>query len=233
VSIAVTPFEALGKARHGGWLDATHHFSFAGYRDPNRMGFGPLRVWNDDTIAPGGGFPFHPHRDMEIVTYVRQGAITHQDSLGNKGRTVAGDVQVMSAGTGIVHSEFNHEAEATQLFQIWIEPNRRGHAPRWDTRAFPRDTPGELVLMVSGRPGENDALRIHQNAALYGAALTAGDEVEHWLMPGRRAYVVPVGGTVEINGVAVPPRAGAAIVDEDVMTIRAVDATDLVLADLP
>ncbi|KAK0340228.1 hypothetical protein LTR94_031389, partial [Friedmanniomyces endolithicus] len=124
------PFESLGGANHG-WLNAKHHFSFANYYDPARMSWGNLRVWNDDEIAPGTGFPPHPHADMEIITYVRDGAISHEDSLGNKGRTVAGDVQVMSAGTGIRHSEYNAEPELTRIFQIWIEPTRRGDAPGW------------------------------------------------------------------------------------------------------
>lgn len=130
-------FAGLGGANHG-WLDAKHHFSFAGYYDPSRMGWGPIRVWNDDTIAAGTGFPPHPHADMEIITYVRQGAITHEDSLGNKGRTEAGDVQVMSAGSGVRHSEYNREAGTTQLFQIWIEPSRRGEAPSWGASRFRR-----------------------------------------------------------------------------------------------
>ena len=123
--IELRPFTTLGAANHG-WLDAHHHFSFAEYHEPARMGWGALRVWNDDTIAPGTGFPTHPHRDMEIVTYVRTGAITHRDSLGNEGRTEAGDVQVMSAGTGIRHSEYNLEDVDTTLFQIWIMPDRDG-----------------------------------------------------------------------------------------------------------
>ena len=140
--IEITPFDRLGKFRNE-WLDSTHHFSFGSYHDPARMGFGHLRVWNDDVIKAGTGFDFHPHRDMEIITYVRSGAITHRDSLGNLGRTGAGDVQVMSAGTGIVHAEFNLEDEDTTLFQIWVQPNRRGLAPRWDAAiARSRSGPG-------------------------------------------------------------------------------------------
>src|SRR5262245_38355132 len=133
--LIVTPFEQLGRFQND-WLNARHHFSFGSYHDPDRMGWGALRVWNDDTIRPGTGFDPHPHQDMEIITYVRKGAITHRDNLGNEGRTEAGDVQVMSAGTGIVHAEFNLEKVETQLFQIWILPNRRGVAPRWETRRF-------------------------------------------------------------------------------------------------
>jgi len=126
--IDIRPFDTLGHADHG-WLDARHHFSFANYHDPERMGWGNIRVWNDDTIAAQSGFPPHPHRDMEIVTFVRSGAISHRDSLGNEGRTVAGDVQVMSAGTGITHAEYNLEEEQTTLFQIWIIPDRTGDKP--------------------------------------------------------------------------------------------------------
>ena len=133
------PFEGLGGANHG-WLNAKHHFSFADYYDPDRMNLGAIRVWNDDEIAPGTGFPPHPHSDMEIVTYVRQGAITHRDSLGNEGRTAAGDVQVMSAGSGIRHSEYNRESGPTTLFQIWIMLNRRGGEPSWGAKPFPRAT---------------------------------------------------------------------------------------------
>ncbi len=137
VMIEIRPFASLGHADHG-WLDARHHFSFASYHDPQRMGWGAIRVWNDDRIAARAGFPPHPHRDMEIITYVRSGAITHQDSLGNKGRTGAGDVQVMSAGTGVTHSEFNLEDEETSLFQIWIETSRPSAPPAWGMMPFPR-----------------------------------------------------------------------------------------------
>ncbi|HEY5048224.1 MAG TPA: pirin family protein, partial [Rhizomicrobium sp.] len=144
------PFGQLGGANHG-WLDAKHHFSFAEYNDPARMQWGALRVWNDDEIAPNTGFPPHPHADMEIVTYVRKGAITHKDSLGNEGRTAAGDVQVMSAGSGIRHAEQNLEDQTTTLFQIWIEPRSAGGAPAWGSRPFPKgERAGRLVPLASG-----------------------------------------------------------------------------------
>ena len=150
------PFDRLGGADHG-WLNAKHHFSFAGYHDPARMGWGALRVWNDDTIAPHTGFPPHPHADMEIITYVREGAISHQDSLGNKGRTVAGDVQVMSAGSGIRHAEYNLEKGPTKIFQIWIQPRERGGEPFWNQRPFPKgDRSGRFVTLASG-DGDPDA----------------------------------------------------------------------------
>src|SRR5690606_30525653 len=148
--IELRPYASLGGADHG-WLDTRHHFSFADYHDPARTNWGQLGVWNDDEIAPKTGFPPHPHRDMEIITYVRQGAISHKDSLGNAGRTEAGDVQVMSAGTGIQHAEYNLEDETTTLFQIWIIPDRRGGEPSWGARPFPKDDrDGRFVPLASG-----------------------------------------------------------------------------------
>src|SRR3954454_11865773 len=146
--IDIRPFASLGHADHG-WLNARHHFSFADYHDPRRMSWGAIRVWNDDEIAARSGFPPHPHADMEIITYVRTGAITHQDSLGNQGRTGAGDVQVMSAGSGTRHAEFNVEPHATTLFQIWIEPKSRGGAPSWGAKPFPRgERSGRFVTLA-------------------------------------------------------------------------------------
>lgn len=233
--IEVIPFETLGRFDID-WLSARYHFSFAEYHDPHRMGFGPLRVWNEDTIQPGQGFPPHPHRDMEIITYVRTGAITHEDHLGNRGRTAAGDVQVMSAGRGIVHSEYNLEDTPTQIFQIWIRPDRPGHAPRWDTRTFPKgDRAGQLVVLASGREvdRDKDALLIHQDAALLGATLRPGDSVTHVLAPGRRAYLVPARGRLEVNGRPVGARDGVKIADEPAVTIRALEDSEVLMADLP
>uniref|UniRef100_UPI0028121A27 pirin family protein n=1 Tax=Phenylobacterium sp. TaxID=1871053 RepID=UPI0028121A27 len=162
------PFADLGGADHG-WLKARHHFSFANYYDPKKMGWGPIRVWNDDEIAPQSGFPPHPHADMEIITYVRQGAITHQDSLGNKGRTEAGDVQVMSAGSGIRHAEYNLEGDVTKIFQIWIEPKERGGQPAWGAKPFPKgDRAGRFVTLASGLAGDEDALPIRTDARVAG-----------------------------------------------------------------
>src|SRR5215510_5010842 len=158
------PYATLGAANHG-WLDAKHHFSFADYRDPARVHWGALRVLNDDTIAPNSGFPPHPHADMEIITYVREGAITHEDSLGNRGRTEAGDVQVMSAGTGIRHAEYNLEPVGTKIFQIWIEPTGRGGQPTWGSKPFPKaNRSGRLVTIASGHESDKDALPIRANA---------------------------------------------------------------------
>src|SRR5204863_5614123 len=144
------PFDRLGGGDHG-WLKTRHHFSFADYRDPKRMGWGALRVWNDDEIAAQSGFPPHPHANMEIITYVREGAITHQDSMGNKGRTGAGDVQVMSAGTGVRHAEYNLEGDTTTLFQIWIETDKPHSTPSWGAKPFPKDSrEGAFQLLASG-----------------------------------------------------------------------------------
>ncbi|MDR3513724.1 MAG: pirin family protein [Caulobacteraceae bacterium] len=225
------PFAELGGADHG-WLKAKHHFSFASYYDPKRMGHGALRVWNDDEIAPNSGFPPHPHADMEIITYVRDGAITHQDSLGNQGRTAAGDVQVMSAGTGIRHAEYNLEPVTTRIFQIWIQPDREGGQPTWGAKPFPKaDRSGRLVTLASGVEGDEDALPIRTNARVLGATLKAGESVRYGLAPDRHAYLVPAAGAVEVNGVRIDARDGAAITGETVLTITAAEDAELVLVD--
>jgi redox-sensitive bicupin YhaK (pirin superfamily) len=230
--IELRPFEKLGGARHD-WLDTKHHFSFADYFDPQRMGWGALRVWNDDEIAPGTGFPPHPHADMEIITYVRQGAITHQDSLGNKGRTEAGDVQVMSAGTGIRHSEQNFEPETTTLFQIWILPSSRGQNPSWGTKPFPKqDRSGRFVTLASGVDGDAEALPIRADARVLGATLKAGETAEYRLAEGRRAYLVSSRGAVEVNGVPLAARDGAAIQDEQALSVTAIEDAEIVLVDV-
>ncbi|MGI4878368.1 MAG: pirin family protein [Janthinobacterium lividum] len=225
------PFAKLGAANHG-WLDAKHHFSFANYYDPQRMGWGPIRVWNDDTIAPGTGFPPHAHADMEIVTYVREGAITHEDSLGNVGRTEAGDVQVMSAGSGVRHSEYNREPGTTRIFQIWIEPATRGEAPSWGAKPFPKGArSGQFVTLASGIAGDDDALKIRTDARIVGATLKAGETAEYPLGAGRHGYLVPASGIVEINGVRLEARDGAAISDEAVLRVTAIEDAEIVLVD--
>ncbi len=225
------PFERLGGANHG-WLDAKHHFSFANYYDPQRMDWGRLRVWNDDTIAPGTGFPPHPHSDMEIITYVREGAITHQDNLGNVGRTEAGDVQVMSAGSGIRHAEYNLEKDTTRIFQIWIEPTQRGGPPAWGARPFPKgDRAGQFVTLASGFVDDKDALPIRTDARILGATLKAGESTEYAIGETRRGYLVPAKGSVEVNGVKLNARDGAAITQEAVLTVKALDDAELVLVD--
>ena len=228
--IDVRRFDSLGGADHG-WLRARHHFSFANYYDPSRMGWGRLRVWNDDEIAAKSGFPPHPHADMEIITYVRTGAITHEDSMGNRGRTAAGDVQVMSAGTGVRHSEFNLEDELTTLFQIWIETDRPGAKPSWGQREFPKsDRSGRFTVMASGDPAD-EALAINADAKVLGATLKAGESLTYDLGPGRRAYLVPAVGEVEVNGETLNARDAAAIVDEKTVTITARADAELVMVD--
>jgi redox-sensitive bicupin YhaK (pirin superfamily) len=229
--IQVQPFANLGRFRND-WLNARYHFSFGDYRDPTRMGAGALRVWNDDEIAAGTGFDPHPHRDMEIVTYVREGAITHKDSLGNEGRTEAGDVQVMHAGSGIVHAEYNKESTATRLFQIWIIPGKRGAQPGWGTRQFPRQG-GGLVALADGRTvADGSALQLNADAAVLAATLEKGQSVTHALPPGRVAYLVPSTGSVTVNGTKVNTRDGATITGEDILTITAEETAEVVLVDV-
>ncbi|NJR78874.1 pirin family protein [Sphingomonas corticis] len=223
-------FDTLGHANHG-WLDARHHFSFANYHDPARMGWGAIRVWNDDVIAANSGFPPHPHRDMEIITYVRSGAITHQDSLGNTGRTEAGDVQVMSAGSGVRHAEYNLENEPTTLFQIWIEPTTSGGNPSWGAKPFPKsDRSGRFVTLASGM-GDDGALPIRAEARVMGATLKAGESVTHEVGAGRHAYLVPATGAITIDGERFAARDGAALSGGQTVTITAIEDAELVLVD--
>ena len=225
------PFAGLG-SENLGWLDTHYHFSFAHYHEPERMGWGSLRVWNDDEIAPNTGFPAHPHRDMEIITYVREGAITHQDSLGNKGRTEAGDVQVMSAGSGIRHSEYNLEPVTTRIFQIWIEPTTEGGQPTWGAKPFPKtNRNGKFVTLASGLKGDNDALPIRADARVLGTTLKAGETAEYASDGARHLYLVPAVGRIEVNGVAVNARDGAAIRHEQTLKITALEDSELVLVD--
>ena len=229
--IDVRPFDTLGAANHG-WLDSHHHFSFADYHEPGRMNWGSLRVWNDDAIAPKTGFPAHPHADMEIITYVREGAITHQDSLGNKGRTEAGDVQVMSAGSGITHAEYNVEDETTRLFQIWIVPNERGGKPSWGARPFPKgDRSGKFVTLASGFAEDGEALPIRAQARVLGATLKAGETTDYPLGADRHAYLVSATGRIAINGVAANARDGIAVSDTETLTVTALEDAELVMVD--
>ena len=227
------PYGDLASADHG-WLKAKHHFSFASYNDPARSGWGALRVWNDDEIAPGAGFPPHPHANMEIITYVREGAVTHKDSLGNVGRTEAGDVQVMSAGGGIRHAEYNLESRPTRIFQIWITPSSAGGSPAWAARPFPKaDRSGRLVTLASGFDQDDDALPIRAPARVLGATLKGGETVEYALGAGRHGYLVPAAGVVDVNGVRVAARDGVAIKDTPALRITAIEDSELVMVDVP
>jgi redox-sensitive bicupin YhaK (pirin superfamily) len=229
------PFESLGQF-DAGWLAARYHFSFADYRNPDRVHWGALRVWNDDTIQPKTGFPPHPHANMEIITYVRAGAISHRDSMGNHGRTEAGDVQVMSAGAGVTHAEYNLEDEATTLYQIWILPKQQGGEPYWGSARFPkRDRAGSLVTLASGFEDDRKtgALPIRQDARVLAATLEPGQSVEYALAPARYAYLALAKGSATVNGVTLNTRDGAAIRDEERIRISARDETEIVLVDAP
>lgn len=227
--IDIRPFASLGHADHG-WLDARHHFSFASYHDPQRMAWGRIRVWNDDRIAAKSGFPPHPHRDMEIVTYVRTGAITHQDSLGNTGRTGAGDIQVMSAGKGVVHAEYNLEDEETTLFQIWIETDRPAAPAGWGAMPFPREArDGSFQLLASGDAADN-VLTINADARVLGATLRGGGEIRLQCGPERHLYLVP-SAPVRVNGVPAGARDGVAITGERELVIEGIEDAELVLVD--
>ncbi|ABC21180.1 pirin family protein [Rhodospirillum rubrum] len=229
--IELRPFASLGTLDID-WLTARYHFSFSRYYDPARMGLGSLRVWNDDQVRAGTGFEPHSHRDMEIITYVRKGAITHEDNLGNKGRTAAGDVQVMWAGSGITHAEYNRESEDTLLFQIWIETARPGIAPGWEARAFPKE-PGQVIALASGRdlPDHAGALPLHQDAAILGGVLTPGQTLT---LPskGRKLYIVPTTGALRVGDHTARARDGVAIWDEAEITLTALEETEVVIADV-
>lgn len=229
--IDVRPFNQLGGADHG-WLKAKHHFSFAEYYDPKRMQWGNLRVWNDDEIAPQSGFPLHPHANMEIITYVREGAITHEDSMGNKGRTEAGDVQVMSAGTGVKHSEYNLENELARIFQIWILPTQPGGAPSWGAKPFPKyDRSGRFVTLASGFADDKDALPIRADARVLGATVKAGERLALTVDPNHHVYLVSTKGAVDVNGVRLNARDGAAIRDEKKIEIAGLEDAEIVLVE--
>lgn len=233
--IDIRPFNKLG-AFNNDWLAARYHFSFSGYHDPSRMNWGALRVWNDDQIRAHTGFAPHSHRDMEIITYVREGAITHEDSLGNRGRTEAGDVQVMSAGSGVTHAEYNREDIETRLFQIWILPKETGGKPYWGARKFPKDgRAGKFVPLASGFAEDQTqgALPIRQDARVLGATVAAGEAITFAPSPGRNSYLVVAKGSVLLNGAPLAERDGAAIEDEPELTLLAREDAELVLVDAP
>lgn len=220
---------------HGdrGWLKARHHFIVSAEGNPANGPLGALVVWNDDEIAPGTGFGRHSHADMEIVTYVRHGAVTHQDSAGNLGRTVAGDVQVMSAGTGIAHSEHNRGDSPLKLFQIWLRPRQRGGTPQWDTRKFPKaDRAGRLIELASGDPKSAEALMIRADARVLGATLLARTTLTHTPSAHlRHTYLVPAQGAILVNGQRVAVGDGLAAIDEPELTITAIEDAEFILVD--
>jgi quercetin 2,3-dioxygenase len=227
--IECRPFQSLS-GRRCDWLQAKYHFS---PMQP-RSGWGALRIWNDDEIAPDSGFPPHSHSNMEIITYVRDGAVSHRDSLGNAGRIVAGDVQVMSAGTGIEHTEFNLEPQTTRLFQIWIKPKADGGAPAWGTKPFPKkDRAGRFVTLASGFESDREALPIRAQARVLGATLNRDQVLTYDIEGDRFVYLVPAAGSVNVNGVQVDARDGAAIKHLRRLTITALRDSEFVLVDAP
>ena len=227
------PYSELG--HHDlGWLDARYHFSFSEYHNVKRMGFGALRVINDDIVKAGAGFDTHPHKDMEIITYVRKGAITHRDSKGNVGRTEAGDVQVMSAGTGIYHSEFNMESEEANLFQIWIYPREKNLDPTWGSLTFPKENVGEsLPLLVSGYEEDqgNDVLHIHQDARIFGGVVNEGQTIRHFIK--NQAYLLVSEGEITLEGIPLSKGDGAEITEIESFLIEANRTSEIVIIDVP
>lgn len=222
------PFAEIGGGDLG-WLKAKHHFAIGGHGNPAHRAVGNLFVLNDDEVAAGSGFPLHGHADIEIISYVRAGVVTHEDSLGNKGHTRAGDVQVMSAGTGIRHSEYNEQADPARMFQIWLRPREKGGQPRWDTRAFPKaDRAGSFVPLASGYDAP-EALPLRADAEVYGALVAAGLAVTFEFQPGHSGYLVPATGVVHVGSERVAAREGLVITDEASIRIEAVQDAELVL----
>jgi redox-sensitive bicupin YhaK (pirin superfamily) len=216
-----------------GWLKARRHLSCVGLDDPAQRGWGALRVWSDHEIAPNAGFALHAHSNIEIITYVREGTVTHRDSLGNEGRIEAGSVQVVSAGTGIRHAEYNLEREPAQIFQIWIVPTSLGGSPAWGTQQCPKaERSGCFVALASGFDNDHDALPIRAHARVLNAKLKLGESIEYVLRGPRLAYLVPSSGTVDVNDVRIHARDGAAIKDVDIVTITAIEEADVVMVDV-
>jgi hypothetical protein len=222
-----------GKADHG-WLKSHHTFSFGHYHDPDHTGFGPLLVINEDRVQPGGGFGTHGHRDMEIISYVLDGALAHQDSMGNGSVLRYGDVQRMTAGTGVRHSEYNHsQSELVHFLQIWIEPNVKGIPPGYEEKHFePESKKGQLRLIASS-DGREGSVTIHQNAAIYASILNGADQVEHPLAPGRNAYVHVIRGQVRVNGMELSTGDALKVTNESLISLSQAEAAEVLLFDLP
>jgi quercetin 2,3-dioxygenase len=221
-----------GYADHG-WLRSFHTFSFAGYQDPRHMGFGPLRVINEDRVSPGAGFGTHGHRDMEIVSYVLEGALAHQDSMGNGSTIVPGDVQRMSAGTGVRHSEFNHDAaKVTHFLQIWIEPDKAGLAPSYEQKHFAAAEKRGRLRLVASPDGAEGSVRLHQDARLYAGLLDGAEQARLELAPGRRIYVHLARGRLRANGEVL--EAGDALMsDARQLQLEDGEAAEVLVFDLP
>lgn len=231
--IDLRPYHSLGSSLCG-WLKSRHHFSFADYQEEERTSWGALLVWNDDEIAPGAGFPAHAHSDIDIITYVRAGALTQGDSLGHDGRMDAGWVQVMSAGSGMRHSEYNLGQEPAHLFQIWLRPQQEGGRPDCWSGSFPcPGRAGTFVVLASGHAEEEDVPRIRSDARVLGLTLRAGQEARYAARPDRHLYLVPSRGSVTVNGQRLGVRDGAAIAGETVLHLEALEDADLLLVDAP
>ena len=218
------------------WLSTYYHFSFADYFDPNKMNYGPLRVFNDDTIQPSTGFDFHQHQDMEIITYVTDGQLEHQDSRGNKGVINPGEIQVMTAGSGIMHSEFNHSKEKpVKLLQMWVVPDKKGLEPSWQQKKYSKEQrTNKLLQVVSPLASKtNDTLTIHQNTSFYVSNLLPGVEVSYEIKPERKAYVFVIDGQVKINDIDIKTRDVAKVEKENRLVIKSNQQTELLLVDLP
>ena len=218
-----------------GWLTARHHFPVDGRADPAHTPVRSLRVWNDDTFSPGHGFPLHHHQDVEIITYVRRGAVTHTDTLGNSHEIAKGDIQVMSAGTGIRHAEFNRGSEPLEIFQIWLVPNRAGETPAYAARRFPGvDRSNQLVVLASGlqEDADRDALPLRADARLLVGRLQAGRSLKHQIGGGHDLYLVPSTGALLVDGVAIEAGDGVAVIDQGSVEFMAVRDTDLVVMEL-
>jgi redox-sensitive bicupin YhaK (pirin superfamily) len=230
--ITVRPAAQRGHANHG-WLDSWHSFSFADYYDPAHMGYSVLRVINDDRIAKGGGFPPHPHRDMEIITYILEGSLAHKDSMGTGSVIRPGDVQRMSAGTGVTHSEFNAHDGETRLLQIWIVPKVQRSAPGYEQKHFEDADLADKLRLVASRDGRDGSVRMQQDAELYASRLGDGAQVNHALAPGRRAYLQVAKGELELNGKALKEGDGVMIENEPELRLRGVKNAEILLFDLP
>ena len=225
--------EERGHAQHG-WLDTYHSFSFADYYDPDHMGFGPLRVINEDRVAPAAGFPTHPHRDMEIITYILDGALEHKDSLGTGSVIRPGEVQRMSAGTGVRHSEYNPSStDLVHFLQIWIEPARRGVAPSYEQKAFASVAVADDLRLIASPDGHDGSVTIHQDAQVYAARLADGGTAHHRLAPGRRAYVQVARGEIVVNGEPLCAGDGAALEAEAEVRLSSPSTAEVLLFDLP
>jgi redox-sensitive bicupin YhaK (pirin superfamily) len=227
------PFDQLLTEDHG-WLRARRHLCYATPDDLSPSGWGALRVWNDDEIAPNAGFPLHTHVNVEIITYVREGTVTHRDSLGNEGKIAAGEVQVVSAGTGIRHAEYNLEQEPARIFQLWIAPSRPGGSPAWGTQPCPSARhAGCFVVLASGFDSDHDALPIRAFARVLRTKLKAGEYTDYQLHERRLAYLVPSSGAVDVNGVRIHERDGATIKDVAIIRIMAIEDAEVVMVDAP